>query len=72
MKVFLEDKSGKNREVALTIRKVHAILGTLLLIAGKIDVIIGMFLNAVGILTVLVILWHFILLIIWIIFEVNF
>lgn len=47
MKVLLEDKSGKNREIALKIRKIHAILGTFLLIAGKVDVIIGMILNAV-------------------------
>ena len=70
MKVLLEDKSGKNREFTLKIRKVHAILGTMLLLAGKIDVIIGMILNAVNYLLVLVIIWHIILIIIWIIFEV--
>jgi hypothetical protein len=45
MKTFVEDKSGKNREIALKLRKGHAILGTILLIIGKIDVFIGVFLN---------------------------
>ena len=72
IKVFLEDKSGKNREIALTMRKGHAISGTLLYLIGKTDVLIGMFINEVPILTILVIIWYFILVIARIVFEVIF
>jgi hypothetical protein len=68
--MFLEDKSGKNRESVFTIRKGHAILGMLLYLIGKADVLIGMFLNEVPVLTILVIIWYIILIIVRIIMEV--
>ena len=71
IKVLLEDKSGKNREFALSMRKGHAIHGTLLYLLGKADVLIGMFINEVPVLTILVIIWYILLIILRIILEVS-
>lgn len=70
IKVLLEDKSGKNREVALSMRKGHAINGMFLYLLGKADVLIGMFINRERVLTILVIIWYILLLIARIILEV--
>ncbi len=72
IKTFLEDKSGKNREIALTLRKGHFIFGILLYLIGKADVLIGMFINKVPVLTILVIIWYVVLVIARIIWEVNY
>lgn len=71
IKVLLEDKSGKNREIALSMRKGHAIHGTLLFLLGKADVLIGMFINEVPVLSILVIIWYILLFILRLILEVN-